>query len=221
MYSDITGIILSGGRSTRMGENKSLLVLNEKSVIEQVLDKMQEIFSRVILITNQTKEYEFLKVEMFEDVFKYQGPLAGIHSGLYHTTTEKNFIISCDLPLMTKEMIEFIVDYETDKSITVTRADGFIQQLCGVYSKECVSAAEKLLASEVTISGNHHNHKSKCQVLQLIDHVGAEIIDAEKIPCYEIGMFLNMNRKEDYEEVVKKLKIKFRDRAFLLTSSLF
>lgn len=210
MYNDVTAIILSGGKSTRMGENKSLLLLDGKTVIEHVLDNMKSIFSNVILITNQPDEYEFLGIEMFEDVFKYQGPLAGIHSGLYHSTTEKNFIISCDLPLMTKEMIEFIVDYETDKLISVTRADGFIQQLCGVYSKECVSAAEKLLASEVTISGNH---KSKCQVLQLIDHVGAEIIGADAIPCYEEGMFLNMNRKEDYEEVVKRLNLKFTARA--------
>jgi len=213
MYNDVTAIILSGGKSTRMGGNKSLLLLDGKTVIEHVFDNMQSIFSNVILITNQAEEYRFLGIEMFEDVFKYQGPLAGIHSGLYHSTTEKNFIISCDLPLMTKEMIEFIVDYETDKLITVTRADGFIQQLCGIYSKECVSAAEKLLASEVTISGNHHNHKSKCQVLQLIDHVGAEIIGADAIPCYEEGMFLNMNRKKDYEEVVKRLNLKFTARA--------
>ncbi|MBU2444777.1 MAG: molybdenum cofactor guanylyltransferase [Bacteroidetes bacterium] len=209
----MTAIILSGGKSTRMGENKSLLLLDGKKLIEHVFHNMQSIFSNVILITNQREEYRFLGIEMFEDVFKYQGPLAGIHSGLYHTTTEKNFIISCDLPLMTKEMIEFIVAYATDKLITVTRADGFIQQLCGIYSKECVSAAEKLLASEVTISGNHHNHKSKCQVLQLIDHVGAEIIDANSIPYYEEGMFLNMNRKEDYEEVVKRMNLKFTARA--------
>jgi molybdopterin-guanine dinucleotide biosynthesis protein A len=204
MYSHITGIILSGGRSLRMGENKSFLMLNGKTVIEHVIEKMRGLFSRVILITNQPNEYEFLGIEMFEDVFKFEGPLAGIHSGLVNSQTEKNFVISCDLPLMKKEMITFIVDHKTEKPITVTRADGFIQQLCGVYSKKCISTCEELLAKKEPTPQHGRIHKSKCKVLQLLEIVGSEILDAEKIPCYKDGMFLNMNGKAEYNEVVNR-----------------
>ncbi len=205
MYSDITGIILSGGKSTRMGENKSLLMLNGKTIIEHVVEKMRGLFSKVILITNQPDEYGFLGIEMFEDVFKFKGPLAGIHSGLVNSRTEKNFVISCDLPLMTKEMIIFIVDHKIEKPITVTKADGFIQQLCGVYAKKCIPICEELLAKEEPTPRHGSVHKSKCKVLQLLEIADAEILDAEKIPCYQHGMFLNMNRKEDYEKAIAEM----------------
>jgi molybdopterin-guanine dinucleotide biosynthesis protein A len=204
MYSHITGIILSGGRSLRMGENKSFLMLNGKTVIEHVIEKMRGLFSRVILITNQPNEYEFLGIEMFEDVFKFEGPLAGIHSGLVNSQTEKNFVISCDLPLMKKEMITFIVDHKTEKPITVTKADGFIQQLCGVYSQKCIPICEELLTKKEPTPQHGSTHKSKCKVLQLLEIVGSEILDAEKIPCYKDGMFLNMNEKAEYNKVVKR-----------------
>ena len=145
MYSDITGIILSGGKSSRMGENKALLNLGGKKVIERVVDLMKLFFPNVILITNTPDEYRFLNIPMFEDVYKYKGPIAGIHSGLSNSATEKNFVISCDIPMMTPEMIRYIVEFKTEKPITVCRADGFIQHLVGKYNKSVLPHAEKLL----------------------------------------------------------------------------
>ena len=103
MYKNITGIILSGGKSTRMGENKSLMKLGDRTVIEHTLLLMQSLFSDVILITNTPDEYKFLNIPLYEDVYKYRGPLAGIHSGLINSITEENFVISCDIPLITKK----------------------------------------------------------------------------------------------------------------------
>ena len=85
MYKDITGIILSGGKSTRMGSNKSLLKVGNMTVIERVRNLLQGIFKNVILITNDPEDYKFLGLPMFEDVYRHKGPLAGIHSGLVHS----------------------------------------------------------------------------------------------------------------------------------------
>ena len=115
MHKNITGIILSGGKSSRMGENKSLLKLGPKTVIEHVVELMQSIFSEVILITNTPEEYHFLNIPMYADIYKYKGPIAGIHSGLTHSNTETNFIVSCDIPLLTSEIIEYVINYRTDK----------------------------------------------------------------------------------------------------------
>jgi len=175
MYKDITSIILSGGKSSRMGRNKSFLKIGDKTIIERVRDFLQGIFQDVILITNDPEEYKFLGLPMFEDVYRHKGPLAGIHSGLKHSKTNLNFIISYDLPLMTKEMINYLIEYKTNKLITVAKADGFIQQLAGKYSKECLSPSEKIL-KEVVNNENRDavQKKRKCNVLRLIDLVGAE-----------------------------------------------
>jgi molybdopterin-guanine dinucleotide biosynthesis protein A len=191
IYSDITGIILAGGKSTRMGENKSLLNLNGKTVIERVVSLMKTIFQEVIIITNTPNEYDFINTPMYKDIFENKGPLAGIHSGLAHSNNDKNFVISCDIPLMEQEMIEFIINYKTDKPITVCRADGFIQQLVGLYSKSVLPIISNLLNTKDQSSS----------VLSLLDRVDPDIINVDKLDIYNKDMFFNMNRPEDYNRI--------------------
>lgn len=205
MYSNVTGIILAGGKSSRMGQNKSLLEIGNITVIERLIQLMNSIFKDVILITNTPEEFEFLDIPMYKDIYEYKGPLAGIHSALANSTTEENFIISCDLPLITKEIIEFIIDYKTDKAITVCNADGFIQQLAGKYSRSILTKTEELLVDGITSTSENKQYKRKSSVYNLIYKVGAEIIDVENINFYKEGTFYNMNRPKDYEFIIENL----------------
>lgn len=208
MYNDITGIILSGGKSKRMGLNKSLLKIGQQTIIERVANLMKELFHRVLLITNTPDEYEFLGLEIFEDIYKNFGPLSGIHSGLVHSVTEKNFVISCDMPFVDKGVIDFIINYSTNKLITIAKADGFVQQLCGLYSKKVLPQILMLIEEDAGINSQKNNHnKCGCKVLQLVQNVDAEIIDiASEYEYYKEGMFLNMNRPEDFDFVKKIIK---------------
>jgi molybdenum cofactor guanylyltransferase len=203
MHSDMTGIILSGGKSTRMGENKSLLDLGGEMVIERVVKLMQEVFPRVILSTNTPDEYSFLGMEMVEDQYKHAGPLAGIHSGMINSDTERNFILSCDMPMMTKEVIDFMVEFDTEKSIVIAHADGFNQQLAGVYSKSCLAIIEEILADSSMKENRSENQKKRgCPVFELVKKMDGKIINAEDIiPNYRPGTFFNMNKPREYEEI--------------------
>ncbi|GIK60262.1 MAG: molybdenum cofactor guanylyltransferase [Ignavibacteriota bacterium] len=206
MYKDITGIILAGGKSKRMGLNKSFLKVGEVTMIERTTELMKSLFDRVILITNTPDEYKFLGIEMFEDIYKNVGPLAGIHSGLAHSITDKNFIISCDIPFVNKGVIEFIINYKTNKSITITKADGFVQQLCGLYSKQDLQEIVELIEDDKLEINN--SQKCGCKVLQLVQKLDAEIIDiANEYDGYEEGMFLNMNKPEDFELVRGRMNL--------------
>ena len=206
MYNDITGIILSGGKSKRMGVNKSLIKVGGKTIIEVVQDKISKLFKELLVITNEPELYEFLNLKTYKDIFPGKGPLAGIHSGLVHSKTQKTFIISCDMPLITDEMIHTIINYKKDSPITVAKADGYIQQLCGVYDKCCLSKAEELLESSLSDENrNTQQEKRGCKVLQLIKDVDAEILDAETLPFYTKDLFFNMNTMDDFIYVKKKL----------------
>ena len=206
MYKDITGVILTGGNSARMGTNKSLLTLGGITVIERVVNLMKGLFSSIILITNQPEEYSFLNLPLYEDIYKDIGPLAGIHSALTSSTTEKNFIISCDIPLMTHDVIKYLVEFPTPKPITITRADNFIQQLCGVYSRSIIPAIEKIICENKIFSHDERNPEQKkrgCRVLQLVKSVDSEIIDIEKdYKDYIPGTFYNMNNPEEYKYIL-------------------
>jgi len=206
MYTSVTGIILSGGKSLRMGENKSFLKMADSTIIERVRDLMKSVFNEVILITNTPDEYEFLKLPVFEDVYLNKGPLAGIHSGLLNSSTEKNFIISCDLPFISAELIKYLVNFQTDKPISVSKANGNIQPLAGKYSKNCVDIAGRLLENNLTkISKGEARKKNGASVFSLLDKIDVEIVRVDDQPFYKDDLYLNMNSIEDYNLVIRKL----------------
>ena len=208
MYKDVTGIILSGGKSSRMGQNKSLLKVGDKTIIERVRDLMKSLFPEVILITNELDIYKFLNLPSYEDVYTYKGPLAGIHSGLVHSSNETNFIISCDIPFINPEMIKYIIDFKTEKVITIAKADGYIQQLAGKYSMGCLNTAEEILEEYVNLENRNNDQvRRRCNVLKLIDKVGAEIISAESLTFYKKELFFNMNKVDDYNLLLERLSL--------------
>ena len=206
MYNDITGIILSGGKSKRMGVNKSLLKVESKTIIEVVQDKISKLFKELLVVTNEPELYQFLNMKIYEDIFPGKGPLTGIHSGLVHSKTQQNFILSCDIPLITTDMINTIINYKKDSPITIAKADGYIQQLCGVYDKSCLSKVEDLLEESLSDENrNTQQEKRGCKVLQLIKEIDAEILDAEALPFYNKDLFFNMNTMDDFIYAKKKL----------------
>lgn len=211
MYNDITGIILSGGKSVRMGKNKSFLEIEGKTIIERTVSLMKQNFNDVILITNSPLEYEFLRVPLFEDIVKGRGPLSGIHAGLANSATEKNFIISCDMPLVDSAIIKYIVEYPSAEMITISRADGFIQQLCGLYSKKVIPFIEEIFdRTDYELIRDENQKKRKCEVLSLVKTAGAKIIEIEKeFSGYKKDSFMNMNKKEDYEKMIELIDTGF------------
>ncbi|MBU0561599.1 MAG: molybdenum cofactor guanylyltransferase [Bacteroidetes bacterium] len=202
MHKDVTGIILAGGRSSRMGQNKSFLKLGDKLVIERMVDIVSSLFKDLIIITNTLSDYEFLGLPIYEDIFRYRGPIAGIHSGLKHSRTDKNFVVSCDIPLMSREMINCIVEYPTEKPVTICCAAGYIQPLAGVYSKSMLDAVDKYLTTfEIENSDSGESKNKICRMHHFLDQIEIELINPQNLPFYKDELFFNMNRPDDYEKI--------------------
>ncbi len=195
---NITGIILSGGKSSRMGSNKSLLKLGDKTLIERAVDLMRGCFEKNILITNEPQLYEFLDVEMYEDIIPNLGPLSGIHSGLVNSKTEKNFVISCDMPMMKREIVNYIASFNSGKEIIIPFDGKKIQQLCGVYSKNFTESAAKILNGELL---NNSFKSKKKSVYDLLEQIGCEKVDVSKLTYFNSYIFLNINDPDDYKKV--------------------
>jgi len=207
MYQDITGIILAGGKSTRMGQNKSLMKIDGVTLIERTVRLMSGLFPRLLLSTNSPSEYEFLNLRMIPDSVDAAGPIAGIYSGLSESATEKNFIISCDMPLMSMEMIDYIINYSSESPITVAKADGYVQQLCGIYSRSLMPLMEKIIEQRTEQETRSEiQQKRGCLVLELVKSTNSVIIDAEtEFPGYVNNTFFNLNKPEDYNYIVNYL----------------
>ena len=198
MINEITGIILCGGKSTRMHSNKALLKIGGQTIIEIIVAKLKLLFSNVIISANNTNEFAFLNLPIVSDVFANKGPLAGIHASLKLSNTDRNFIISCDTPLISVQMIDFIINYNSDKEILLPKANGKVQQLCGVYSKSVINKIERLFVS------TESDKNLKGSVYELLTKASTGFLDIEGLPYYNKNIFLNMNTPEDYE-LIKKI----------------
>jgi len=195
-YKDVSGIILSGGKSLRIGTDKALLKLGNETIIERVTNLMKSLFQKVFIIINTPSEYRFLNVQLYEDIYKQKGPLSGIHSGLTYSQTEKNFIISCDIPLMSPEMIKYIVEFKSDKPVRYCEAAGHHHHLAGIYSKSLLPEIEKIFSTNVTLSDRQEKVYS---IQHLLKNIETEIIHPEELPFYSDKLFFNLNTNEDFE----------------------
>lgn len=198
MYTDVSGIILSGGKSSRMGTDKALLKSGDVTIIQRLTKLMQSVFKEVFIITNTPEDYSFLNVPVYEDIIKHKGPLSGIHSGLVHSSKEKNFFISCDMPLISAEFINYLIEYNSDKPAVYCIASGKRQYLAGVYKKRLLPEIENILTAGPTNSKKKENQFS---IKNLLKNTEAEIIIAEKLPFFSENLFFNLNTPNDFEKL--------------------
>lgn len=133
----ITAIILAGGKSSRMGEDKGLMLLNEKPMVQYALDVVKNIVDDVMIIANQ-KGYEKFGYPVYKDLIKDSGPLAGIYTGLTYSKTQKNVVLSCDSPFITKEILLTLIDNSKEFDCIVAENNQITHQLIGVYDKNCL-----------------------------------------------------------------------------------
>ena len=197
---NITAIILSGGKSSRIGTDKALLKLGNRKVIEVIFSVLDKIFQNIIIITNKIDEFRFLNTDLYTDIFPGFGPLSGIHSGLHHSETERNFVISVDMPLITYDLISYIGNYKSMKDIIIPTSPKKYYVLCALYKKSCLDVAENLLKKAST-EKSIKSGKSSVKLFDLINIMKTEYLDISRKNFYTNDIMLNMNTLEDYEYV--------------------
>ncbi|GAB4448195.1 MAG: molybdenum cofactor guanylyltransferase [Bacteroidia bacterium] len=132
-------VILAGGKATRLnGMAKGLIQYKSKPIIEHLID-IAQLFSKKILISANTNDYDYLHLPIVKDKEKNIGPLGGILSALEYSDEKKNLIIASDLPFMSSDVIEILVEHQNEADIVlpVTNTNN-IQPLCAIYSKDII-----------------------------------------------------------------------------------
>ncbi len=185
--SKITGIVLAGGRSSRMGEDKSLMKLNGKPLVEYSIDALKPLCDMVV-ISSGNMIYDFTGCEVWPDELPDQAPIIGIYSCLKRSETEINIFLSCDMPLMSTSMIGFLVAKSAPFDITVPiHKNGKIEPLCGIYKKSSIG-----IIKEFIDKGNYRlNGCIRSASCQFID------VDSQ-IPCNTPNLFININTPTDF-----------------------
>ena len=186
--SGITGVILAGGLSSRMGSNKALLPYKGGLFIEAIHRQLAAIFPEMLLITNTPQQYESIPCRKAGDIHPNMGALAGLQSGLFHSRTDHIFVVACDMPYLDDRLIRYLAGQKRQGDIIIPESPGGLEPLHAIYSKACLPEMESAL------QGGRRRIISFFARMQIIT-IGEEII-AGFDPEYR--SFSNINTPDDY-----------------------
>lgn len=180
----LTGIILCGGKSSRMGEDKGLIKYMTKQLIEYPLEVVKQITSDIYLNTSN-KHYEKFGYPLIPDIINELGPIGGIYSVMKTLKARDYFIISCDLPHVSVLLANKILEYASRYEIVVYKtAEHHVQPLFGYYSSRVVNNIEKQI--------NSKNYK----LIDLLEISNTCYIDISE-QLLSVELFKNINTKKD------------------------
>jgi molybdopterin-guanine dinucleotide biosynthesis protein A len=190
MQESVTGVILAGGSSRRMGTDKSLLDLGGKPIIGHVIDVLTESFSRVFIITNDPKRYARFGLPTMPDIIYGTGVLGGIHAGLYYLRDDAAFFVASDMPFIKPAVIDYLIGAFHDTDAVVPCLAGKYEPLLAVYSKECLTTVEKALAG----------HKRR--PVDFLAGVQTRMVSEDELYPVDPGLIstFNVNTPEDYRK---------------------
>ncbi|MCB0396467.1 MAG: molybdenum cofactor guanylyltransferase [Flavobacteriales bacterium] len=134
---DITGFVLAGGKSSRMGRDKALIPLHGTSMIEYATRSLLPVCSTVAIIAGNDR-YRELGYPVYADVVPDSGPLAGICTGLAVSDSPLNIFVCCDSPFVTPEFWSFLLDRTGGCDAVVPRSGDVLYPLTAVYKKSCL-----------------------------------------------------------------------------------
>jgi molybdopterin-guanine dinucleotide biosynthesis protein A len=135
MKSGITGILLAGGQSRRMGMEKGLALLGGMPLINYPLAVLKDICDEILISANTT-DYDFLGLRVVPDLVPHSGPMAGILSCLVHSGNDINLVAGCDMPFLNKDIYRQLIDHRGSSLISVPGyGQGRYEPMCGYYDR--------------------------------------------------------------------------------------
>jgi molybdenum cofactor guanylyltransferase len=183
-----TGIILCGGKSTRMGKNKALLKLGVKTLVEHVADTLSVLCNEIILSTNSA-ELDFLPHKKVQDKIENIGPIAGFYSALLESKTDHNLIVSCDTPFISSALLSFLLNNSSGFDTVLPVLRDQLQPMVGYFHKNMVSVLESAFLAK--------NYKP----INIFENSKLNAVEVnEDLPFYSEYSFFNINSQEDYEQ---------------------
>lgn len=187
---EVTGIILSGGKSSRLGEEKGLALFNGQALIQYSIDTLKPVCDKIIIsANNQLDEYATYGYEIVEDQVKGIGPMAGLMAGLMTSVTRYNFVLSCDTPFIQPALFPFLLEHiENFQAAIPVHGNNYFEPLCAVY------------ATNVIWQLQHFIEERKYKLKDFLTDVSAKKVPIhDQLPFYREEMFVNMNTHKDIQ----------------------
>ncbi|MDO8355391.1 MAG: molybdenum cofactor guanylyltransferase [Nitrospirota bacterium] len=145
MESDVTGVLLAGGKSRRMGEDKRYLVVGEQTLLERGLAVLRSIFQEVLIVIAQDSPALDVDARTVRDLVPDCGSLGGLYTGLTEATTPYIFVVACDMPFLDQAVISQFTSRRRSADIVMAKLAGRLHPMHALYSNRCLPVIEQMV----------------------------------------------------------------------------
>lgn len=189
-----TAVILTGGKSSRMGQAKALLVFDEEPLIAHIARALKRMFAEIVVVAAPEQELPALPAKMVRDEVAYQGPVGGIYYGLRAAAGEFSFVTSCDAPFLNTALISYLIGQISDYDVVVPFWEERYQPLHAVYRRSVLPLLKEQL------------ERGELRPVYLFDKVRTRTVEPDEIKRLDPDglTFLNMNTPQDYEAALQR-----------------
>jgi len=183
-----TAVILAGGESRRMGEDKAALMLAGESLIHRAIQSVNPLFEHLLISVRQPRDH--LLFPQLIDRGEGGGPMRGITTALERVNTPWVFVMACDMPFVSSEMVLAMSERRTDQQVVASVVDGFVQPLAAFYSKSCLPLMQQQMEA-----GDR-------SLKRFIENVDSTLIEGQELRSLdpELISFMDLDCKQDVEK---------------------
>jgi molybdopterin-guanine dinucleotide biosynthesis protein A len=190
-----TGIVLAGGKSTRLGRDKASELLLGVSLLQRAVSALQTVVSKIVVVKAVGQQLPAVESKIpllvVEDAYPGTGPLGGIYTGLTAMTAEAGLVVACDMPLLQPDLLHGLRGFSPGSDAVVPVSDDAQPEpLCAVYARACVEPIRLRLEAGVF------------KVASFFDAVRVIYVESSTWRQWDaIGLsFLNVNREGDLDK---------------------
>jgi len=182
------GILLAGGRSLRMGTDKSLLKIGETTLAERIVTTIAPLCDEVIISTREGQKTPLTGYRVVTDLSPDKGPLMGIYSALEASVCDVNIVVSCDIPTLYQSFICTMLSFTNEYDIVIPSfAPGTVEPLLGIYRKKCAVSIRALLDQNIL------------RVSELFKQCSTKVVTVDSAHWYA-----NVNTPQEFATYVKE-----------------
>jgi molybdopterin-guanine dinucleotide biosynthesis protein A len=146
LIADCTGVLVAGGRATRLGGiPKGLLRIEGEPIAARVIRLFAALFDASLMVTNDPAPYRGLGVPIVPDLFLGKGAPGGVHAGLSSAQSGWIFAAACDMPFLSPGPIQLLASRRAGVAAVLPRTGGRLHPLHGLFSRACLPTLERLL----------------------------------------------------------------------------
>ena len=197
---DVSCIVLAGGKGLRLGRNKVLETVGNKSLLEWVVFHVSFLESDTIIVTAAEQPFTQLtgypKLRIVTDIYPGKSALGGIYSGLVASDSFYNLVVACDMPFLNQNLLRYMIQLTPNFDLVVPRLGSMVEPLHAVYSKECLAPIEYMIKQD------------KLSVNELFSLVRVRYVEVEEIDRFDPKhlSFFNINTEADLERARELIK---------------